>query len=94
MVIEQHNTRTTGYFAVMEGDVELGRANYSWVGIDKFSIDHTEVKPEYESRGVGTFLITEAVKYARANKFEIIPLCAFAKALFKEHKEWKDVLFQ
>lgn len=94
MTLEQHNTRTKGYFAAMEGDVELGRAHYSWAGIDKFIIDHTEVKPEYNGRGVGNFLIDEAVKYARQNNFKIVPLCAFANALFKKHKEeWKDVLF-
>ena len=94
MTLEQHNTRTKGYFAAMEGEVELGRAFCSWAGIDKFIIEHTEVKPEYNGRGVGNFIIEGAVKYARENKFQIIPTCPFANALFKKHKnDWKDVLF-
>lgn len=93
MTLEQNNTRTKGYFRALDGDNELGRAYYSWAGIDKFIIDHTEVRPEAKGKGVGNFLIEEIVKYARANNFKLIPLCPFANALFKKHKEWKDVIF-
>jgi uncharacterized protein len=93
MTLNQHNTRTKGHFSALEDGVELGVLHYSWAGIDKFIIDHTEVKPEAKGKGVGQFLVEEAVKYARANKFQVVPLCPFANAMFKKHKEWKDVLF-
>jgi predicted GNAT family acetyltransferase len=94
MVLEQHNTRTKGHFAAMDGDKELGRMYYSWAGIDKFIIDHTEVKPEAKGTGTGKFLVEGAVNYARANNFKVVPLCAFANAMFKKNKDWKDVLFE
>ena len=94
MVLEQHNTRTKGYFSAMEGDKELGRMYYSWAGIDKFIIDHTEVHPEAKGTGTGKFLVEGAVKYARENNFKVVPLCPFANAMFKKHKDWKDVVFE
>lgn len=94
MTLEQHNTRTEGYFVAKDGDKELGRMYYSWAGIDKFIINHTEVKPEARGTGAGNFLVESAVKYARDNNFKIVPLCPFANAMFKRHKnEWKDVVF-
>ncbi len=93
MTLEQHNTRTKGHFTALEDGAELGRLHYSWAGIDKFIIDHTEVRPESKGKGVGQFLVEEVVKYARANNFKLVPLCPFANALFKKHKEWSDVLF-
>jgi uncharacterized protein len=93
VVLEQHNTRTKGHFAAMDGDKELGRMYYSWAGIDKFIIDHTEVHPEAKGTGTGKFLIEGAVNYARANNFKLVPLCPFANAMFKKHKEWRDVIF-
>lgn len=95
MTLEQHNTRTDGYFTVKDGDKELGRMYYSWAGIDKFVISHTEVKPEAKGTGAGKFLVEGAVKYARENNFKIVPVCPFANAMFKKHgAEWKDVTFE
>jgi predicted GNAT family acetyltransferase len=95
VTLEQHNTRTEGYFVAKDGDRELGRMYYSWAGIDKFIINHTEVKPEAQGTGAGKFLVESGVKYARENNFKIVPLCKFANAMFKKHaKEWADVNFE
>ena len=95
MTLEQHNTRTEGYFVAKDSDKELGRMYYSWSGIDTFVITHTEVKPEAKGTGAGKFMVEGGVKYARDNNFKIAPVCPFANALFKKHgEEWKDVLFQ
>ncbi len=78
----------------MDGDKEVGHLYYTWAGIDNLTIDHTEVKPEFKGTGAGKFLVESAVKYARENNFKLVPLCAFANAMFKKHKDWKDVLFE
>jgi len=94
VILEQHNTRTNGYFVALDGGKEVGRLYYSWAGIDKFIIDHTEVKPEAKGTGAGKFLVEGTVKYARENNFKLIPLCPFANAMFKKNKEWRDVIFE
>jgi predicted GNAT family acetyltransferase len=93
MTLDQHNTRTEGYFIARDGDRELGRMYYSWAGIDKFIIQHTEVNEDAKGTGAGKFLVESGVKYARDHNFKIIPRCPFASAMFKKHKdEWQDVL--
>lgn len=92
MTIEQHNTRLDGYFTAKDGDKELGRMYYKWRGVDTFVITHTEVNEEAKGTGAGKFMVESGVKYARENNFKIVPVCAFANALFQRHeKEWADV---
>lgn len=93
MQIEQHNTRTKGEFSAHENGRDAGHLYYSWAGIDKMIINHTEVLPGFEHQGIGQQLVMEAVKYARANKIKILPLCPFTKSVFKKHPELADVVF-
>lgn len=65
---------------------------YSVAGENKIIIDHTEVFPEFNGKGIGKKLVLEGVKYARENNLKIIPLCPFAKALFMKLPEVQDVL--
>ncbi|HEX8061530.1 MAG TPA: N-acetyltransferase, partial [Cyclobacteriaceae bacterium] len=62
MELEQHNTRTEGYFTAKNGDRELGRMYYTWTGINKFVITHTEVNEEAKGTGAGKFLVESGVK--------------------------------
>lgn len=95
MTVEQHNTRTDGYFVAKDGDRELGRIYYTWSGINTFIINHTEVNTDAKGTGAGKFLVESGVKYARENNFKIVPVCPFANAMFKKHKEeWADVKFE
>lgn len=94
MTLDQHNTRTEGYFVVKDGDKELGRMYYTWAGIGTMSINHTEVNAEAKGTGAGKFLVESGVAYAREHNIKIIPRCPFASAMFRKHeKDWKDVLF-
>tara|TARA_R110000850_G_scaffold150497_1_gene273249 strand:+ start:161755 stop:162033 length:279 start_codon:yes stop_codon:yes gene_type:complete len=92
MEIQQINRENKGFFKAVSDKKEAGRMTYSWAGKEKFIIDHTEVKPEFNGRGVGKQMVITAVDYARENKLKIIPLCPFAKAMFEKIKEIRDVL--
>ena len=92
MSIQQRDTRTTGDFTFSENGVEKGKLNYSWVGIDKLVINHTGVYPEFEHHGVGQALVEAVVDFARKKDIKIIPVCSFARSLFRENNDWKDVL--
>ncbi|QGK74658.1 GNAT family N-acetyltransferase [Flavobacterium sp. SLB02] len=93
MEIQQTNDTRRGYFEAIEDGKEAGKMTYTWAGDSKFIIDHTEVSPDFNGKGVGKKLVMAAVEYARANNVKIIPLCPFAKSVFDKVEEIHDVLF-
>ncbi|WP_035648252.1 GNAT family N-acetyltransferase [Flavobacterium sp. ASV13] len=93
MEIQQINDTRRGYFEAIEDGKEAGKMTYTWAGDSKFIIDHTEVSPDFNGKGVGKKLVMAAVEYARANNLKIIPLCPFAKSVFDKVPEIHDVLF-
>jgi len=92
MQVKQINEGHKGYFAAVENETEAGRMTYTWVGDTKFIIDHTEVNPAFNGKGVGKQMVVAAVEYARENQLKIIPLCPFAKATFDKNTDLQDVL--
>ncbi|MDY0986759.1 Acetyltransferase (GNAT) family protein [Flavobacterium sp. ACN2] len=93
MEIQQINDTRKGYFEAIEDGKEAGKMTYTWAGDSKFIIDHTEVSPDFNGKGVGKKLVMAAVEYARNNNLKIIPLCPFAKSVFDKVEEIRDVLF-
>ena len=55
-------------------------------------LTHTEVPPGLEGRGIGTFLVEEALKDIEAQEQKLAPLCPFVAAYLKRHPEWKRLL--
>ncbi len=90
MDIEHRKSESGGAFVVEERGEQLAEMTYSRVG-NRIVIDHTKVSSKLEGRGVGRKLVTEAVKWARADKLEIEPVCSFARALFDRTPDFSDV---
>ena len=65
---------------------------FVFAGDDKIIIDHTEVNPGNEGKGLGKKLVAKAVEYAREKGIKIIPLCPFAKKVFDKTPEYKELL--
>ena len=81
-----------GFFYIeIEGKQEA-MMTFVFAGEDKIIIDHTEVNPGNEGKGLGKKMVAKAVEYARENKVKIIPLCPFAKSVFDKVPEFRDVL--
>jgi uncharacterized protein len=93
MEIIQDNNSKNGIFKAIENDILAGEMTYVWAGENKFIIDHTEVNPAFEGKGIGKKLVMAAVEYARANGLKILPLCPFAKSVFERTTEIQDVMF-
>jgi len=55
-------------------------------------IKHTEVREELRGKNAGYRLVHAAVAYARTNNIKIVPLCPFARSVFKKKLEFADVL--
>lgn len=91
--IEREDNGKKGRFVISENGELAGEMTYTWAGISKFIIDHTEVKEKFGGNGFGKKLVMEAVGLARANHVKILPLCPFAKAVFDKIEEIQDVRF-
>lgn len=81
-----------GYAMAREDEKRAGAMTYSIAGAELIIIDHTEVAPEYNGRGVGRQMLYKIVDMAREKSIKIIPLCPFAAAMFKKTDDIKDVL--
>lgn len=92
MEINHRKEENKGAFVATENEVKAGEMTYSKAGEEKFIIDHTEVHPEFNGKGVGKQMVFAAVEYARENGIKILPLCPFAKAMFDKNKDIRDVL--
>lgn len=55
-------------------------------------INHTEVPPAFEGRGIAARLVLAAIADARAEGFKITPVCSYVAAQFRRHPEWQDLL--
>ena len=92
MEIKREEKGTRGTFMVIEDDAQMGEMTYVWTDDNTIVIDHTEVYPRYEGRGIGKSMFMEAVAFAREKNIKIIPSCTFIEAMFRRFPETVDVL--
>lgn len=90
--IKLESNDKNGFFSVeIDGKTEA-KMTFVFAGTDKIIIDHTEVNPGNNGKGLGKKMVTAAVKMAREKNLKIIPLCPFAKSVFDKTSEFSDVL--
>ena len=70
-ILHKENS-THGMFYIKKDKGIASELNYK-LHNDIMTIDHTETKPEFEGRGLGSKLVEEAVNYARQKNFKINP---------------------
>lgn len=93
MQIQHTEEDGKGMFYVEDNGKMVAELVYSIPSVDKIIIEHTEVDHSLSGKGVGRQLVEATVDYSRSNNIKIIPLCSFAKSVFEQEPEWKDVLF-
>lgn len=92
--IRQEDLGSGGSFFFAEDGKDLGELHYRKSSKDVVIIDHTEVDPSMEGKGVGKKLLEHVVSYLRENHLKVIPTCTYANATFKKHPEWQDLLYK
>lgn len=94
MEILQEDNGKKGKFYVEQEGKQVALMTYTYAGPKKMIIDHTEVDASLKGQGVGYKLVEAAVEFLRAHDMKVLPLCPFAKAVFKKKAEaYADVLF-
>lgn len=76
-----------------ETEVQGQRAilSYRLLGNTLF-LDHTEVSPAIERRGVGSALAHAALEFARSKDLRVVPVCPFVADYLRKHREFQDLL--
>ncbi|MDT3401545.1 GNAT family N-acetyltransferase [Mucilaginibacter terrae] len=92
MQVKHHTTGEDGIFYIDEDGKRLGDMRYMIVNNNQMDIYHTEVEVDAEGKGLGKQLIDAGVIYAREKHYKIIPSCTFAKSVFTNNQDYKDVL--
>mgnify|MGYP006161187751 FL=1 len=90
--IKLETNAKNGFFSVEINGKTEAKMTFVFAGTDKIIIDHTEVNPGNNGKGLGKKMMTAAVEMAREKNLKIIPLCPFAKSVFEKTSEFRDVL--
>ena len=83
------NTAQSRFEMMVEGQMAL--ADYRRGG-GKLMITHVETPPALQGRGVAADLMAGVVEAARAEGAKIVPICSYAAAYMRRHKEHADLL--
>ncbi len=94
MQVQHSHSTTHGKFFVEEAGRRLGELYYSTLPDGALRIDHTEVLPAGQGKGLGKQLVQAAVDHARAAHIKVLPVCPFAAALFDKMTDWEDVVIK
>jgi len=78
------------YEAFVDGE-PAGLIRYTRDG-DVVTMVHTEVEPKFESQGVGSELVKQALEHVRAHGEHVVPLCPFVAAYIRRHPDYDELV--
>jgi uncharacterized protein len=78
-------------YEVFVGPVLAGFADYhAQPGL--VTLKHTEIKPAFRERGIGSRLIAGALADIREREAGVLPICPFVRAYLQRHPEYADMV--
>ncbi len=92
MDIQHTDNGKEGKFYINYLGTTEAEMTYLYTNPKTILINHTQVNPVLQGKGIGSKLVQAAIQYTRENQLQVIPLCPFAANYFKEHPEDADVL--
>lgn len=76
---------------VVELDGHTAFLNYDLRG-RTMVITHTAVPPEFEGRGIGSFLVKTVLDDVRRRDLFVVPVCPFVRSYIRENPEYQDLV--
>lgn len=74
---------------------EVGRLTYTIFPEDeKLIISFVLVHSQFEGRGMGKFLVEEAIRFSRDNNWKVYPHCSYARAVMRRMNNVEDILLE
>lgn len=80
-----------GRYELFLGGRLAGYATYR-LEDDRLFLPHTEVRPEYEGRGLGARLARFVLDDARSRGLKVVPRCEFIDVYIRRHPEYDDLV--
>lgn len=91
-----NNKSGNGGFIQLNKEVdEVGRLTYTIFPEDKkMIISYVLVHPQFEGKGMGKYLVDEAIRFARENEWKIYPHCSYARSVMNRMQDVDDILLK
>jgi len=95
MKYENNRTGNGGIITLQNEEEEVGRLTYTIFPEEhKLIISFVLVHSRFEGKGMGKYLVDEAIKFARENGFKIYPHCSYARSVMNRMKDVDDILLK
>lgn len=78
------------FYVEQEGEV-VGHLRYSVLDNKIMTLDHTEVAPQMNGKGLASSLVRHSVDFARENDYKVDPVCSYAAKQFQRHEDYQEV---
>ncbi len=78
-------------YELRDGDDLIGFTEYHFRH-DEMALLHTEIRPEYEGRGLGSELVRGVLDDARSRGLKVLPYCPFVRRWMGKHTEYQDLV--
>ncbi|SFI15345.1 GNAT family N-acetyltransferase [Halpernia frigidisoli] len=84
-----------GFITLNKEADEVGRLTYTiFPDENKLIISFVLVHPKFEGRGMGKYLVEDAIKFARENNWKVYPHCSYARSVMKRMNDLEDILLE
>ena len=84
-----------GVLLLNKDEEEVGRLTYTiFPEENKLIISFVLVHAQFEGRGMGKYLVEEAIRFARENNWNIYPHCSYARSVMNRMKDVEDILLK
>lgn len=95
MTFENNKIGNGGFITLNNETEEIGRLTYTIFPNDKkMIISFVLVHPKFESKGMGKYLVEEAIKFARENKWQVNPRCSYARSVMNKMDNIEDIFLK
>lgn len=95
MKYENNRSGNGGFLTLSNDEEEIGRLTYTIFPDDnKLIISFVLVHPKFEGRGMGKYLVEEAIKFSRENKWNVYPHCSYARSVMSRMNDVDDILLK
>ena len=84
-----------GVLLLNKDEEEVGRLTYTiFPEENKLIISFVLVHAKFEGRGMGKYLVEEAIKFARENNWKVYPHCSYARSVMSRMSDVEDIFLK